>query len=196
MRLLTLIGLLLWNCHASASECKSYESFRFIDNEPSRCQCENFPKQLNYWSGFKSLKLVAACHYQQMQGQDGEPDSFVGFFFYRGAQIFSGVLRREPSEFINEFTFKGAKLTFEPPFYDYFVDLSFSDEAATEKKFKAPKPNEKTQCWEANIKFKVTEMQSNLGIDNMLGHFPRKYEVLKIGPYRKCFNPTPDPFAQ
>jgi len=39
-------------------------------------------------------------------------------------------------------------------------------------------------------------MESIFGWDNTEGDYPLKYEVLEMGPYRKCLNPTPDPFGQ
>lgn len=107
----------------------------------------------------------------------------------------SGVIKREPSEFINEFTFRGPKTipwpSKRPIFFRHAIYLQFSDAVLAEKKFKAPKPSDKTTCWEANARLNVTEMQSIFGWDNTEGDYPRKYNVLEVGPYRKCLNPAP-----
>ena len=198
MRRLKSLGLLFCLFHASASisadMCKEYP-----DEYPDllRCQGNNCPKVLQTSpSQFKNLKLVAACNYEI---RDSEP-RLVGDFFFQGEQIISGTIRREPSEFIDEFTLRGERRTSwpeKPPmFFRDQVYMQFNDEFMAEKAFKTPKPNKKTTCWEANVKLKIMTMVSVFGWDNREGDFPRKYTVLTVGPYRKCLNPTPDPFAQ
>lgn len=125
----------------------------------------------------------------------------IGAFLFQGEQIISGVIRREPSEFINEFTFRNESKTVSwptnpPIFFRHEVYLQFPDAISAEKKFRTPKPNKRTPCWEAIVKIKVTEMESIFGWDNTEGDYPQKYSVLEIGPYRNCLNPTPDPFTQ
>lgn len=200
MRLLTFLGFLFCIFQTSASTsvdiCK-----QFPRDYPDllRCQGSTCPKLLQTApSQFKNLKLAAACDYH-IQNQEGIPRE-VGTFIFKGQQIVSGVLRREPSEFINEFTLRGGKkiqCPEKPPlFFRDEVYLQFDGSPMTEKAFKTPKPTKSTPCWEANVKLNVTEMLSIFGWDNLEGDYPRKYSVLEISPYRKCLNPTPDVFVQ
>jgi hypothetical protein len=200
MHLLKFLGFLFCIFHASASisadMCKEYPH-EYPDL--LRCQGNNCPKLLQTSpSQFKNLKLVAACDYQ-IQNLEGVP-SEVGIFIFQGEQVVSGVLRREPSEFINEFTLRGEKTTpwpaKRPVFFRHEIYLQFPDALKAEKTFRTPKANRKTPCWEAKATLKVTEMHSIFGRDNTEGDYPQKYSVVEIAPYRKCLNPTPDPFAQ
>jgi hypothetical protein len=200
MRLLAFLGLLLCIFHASASvpadACKKYKQENPVYSQ-SRCRCNNFPKVLQTPpSQFQRLKMAAACDYEI---RDSEA-RVVGDFFFQGEQIISGVIRREPSEFLDEFTLRGEKITpwpEKPPvFFRHEVYLQFNDKLMAEKAFKTPKPNKRTPCWEARVKLKIITIQSVFGWDNREGDFPRKYNVLTVGPYRKCLNPSPDPFAQ
>jgi len=202
MRQLISLGLLLSLFHSSpslsADACKRHKSENPAYAQ-SRCQCKNFPKLLQTPpSQFKNLKLAAACDYQ-IQNILGEPRE-VGDFFFRGEQMVSGIVRREPSEFIDEFTLRGGKRVPSPAnppvFFRHEVFLQFNDQRLAEKTFKAPKPGEATPCWEAKARLKITEMRSVFGWDNREGDFPLKYEVMELGPYRKCLNPTPVPSGE
>jgi hypothetical protein len=203
MRLLTFLGLLFCIFHASASFSKDVdvcEKYGFNSPELPRCLGKNCPKLFQTPpSQFKNLKLAAACNYQIMDETPGN-NREVGAFFFQGEQIISGVLRREPSEFINEFTLRGEEKTpwpaKTPVFFRQEIYLQFSDALTAEKMFRTPKPNKRTSCWEAKVKLIITEMNSIFGWDNIEGDTPLKYSVLEVGPYQKCLNPTPDPFAQ
>lgn len=165
------------------------------------CEGTNCPKLFQTSpSQFRKLKFVAACNYQ-IWADIPDMRREIGAFLFKGEQTLLGVIRREPSEFINEFTFRDESKTVSSPskppiFFRHEIYLQFPDAVLAEKKFKAPKPNAKSNCWEANATIYVTEMWSIFGWDNMEGDYPQKYSVLKIGQYRKCLNPTPDPFAQ
>lgn len=203
MRLLKFLGLLLCIFHASASfprdvgVCKKHN---YESRELPSCQGNDCPKLFQTSPNqFRKLKLVAACSYQIMQESRGNHRE-VGAFFFQGEQIVSGVLRREPSEFIDEFTLRGEKATpwpeKTPIFFRGEIYLQFVDAQVAERAFKAPKANKRRSCWEAKVKLKITEMRSIFGWDNTEGNYPLKYSVLEVGPYQKCLNPTPDPFAQ
>ncbi len=200
MRLLTLIACLLCipQAHASSSQ-DLCEKHGYATPELPRCRGKACPQLLQTPpSQFRNLSLTAACNYQ-IQDIQGEPAE-VGAFFFTGKQMITGVLRREPSEFINEFTLRGEKKTpwpaKRPIFFRHELYLQFPDVRETEKKFRAPKPSPQAPCWEARVKLKITEMESIFGWDNTEGDYPLKYEVLEMGPYHKCLNPTPAPFGQ
>lgn len=202
MRLLLLLGLLSCIFHASVSFSKGVDACDKYDKSPELPSCygKHCPKLFQTSpTQFRNLKLVAACNYQIMDESPGNSRE-VGAFFFQGEQVISGVLRREPSEFINEFTLRGEETAVwpkkTPVFFRGDVYLQFPDMQETEKAFRAPKPNKRTQCWEAKVKLKITEMWSVFGWDNIEGDYPHKYTALEVGPYRKCLNPTPDPFAK
>lgn len=200
MRSLIFLGFLLGVFFifesASADACKKYKKENPVYSQ-SQCRCDNFPNILQTSpSQFQGLKLVAACDFEI---RDNEPRA-VGDFFFQGEQLISGTLRREPSEFISEFTLRGEKKIQRPEkppiFFRDEVYLEFGGGPMPENAFKAPKPNKSTPCWEAKVVLKIMAMQSVFGWDNREGDFPRKYTVLTVGPFRKCTNPTLDPFAQ
>lgn len=193
MRLLTFFGFLvcIFSASASTEACRKYKLANPAYAQ-SQCQCDNFPTALRTPpSRFPGLELTAACDFQI---RDSEP-GVVGDFFFEGEQVVSGILRREPSDFVDEFTLLGEERSTwpqKPPvFFRSVVHLQFNDQRMAKKVFKAPKPSEKAPCWEARVKLKITAMQSVFGWDNREGDFPRKYTVLTVGPYRKCANPTP-----
>lgn len=164
--------------------------------ELARCQGSKCPASLlTPPNQFPGLKLLAACDYHMAKDAEGAPPA-SGAFFFRGEQVVSGVLRREASEFIDEFTLLGATVTSwpeKPPlFFRGRVHLQFPDASKAEKAFSAPKPDGKTSCWEARVKLKITEMLSVFGWDNSEGDYPQKYTVLELGAYRKCPEPTPE----
>lgn len=203
MRLLKFLGLLLCIFHASTSLPKDVDvckKYNYTTPELPNCQGKNCPKLFRTPpSQFINLKLAAACSYQIMDETPGNHRE-VGAFFFQGEQIVSGVLRREPSEFIDEFTLRGEKRTpwpeQTPVFFRHEIYLQFVEESVAERAFKTPKTNKRTSCWEAKVKLKVTEMKSIFGWDNTEGDYPLKYNVLEVGPYRKCLNPTRGPSAQ
>lgn len=109
MRLLTLIACLLCIPQAYASSSQDLcEKHGYATPELPRCRGKACPQLLQTPpSQFRNLSLTAACNYQ-IQNIQGEPTE-VGAFFFTGEQTITGVLRREPSEFINEFTLRGEK---------------------------------------------------------------------------------------
>jgi len=183
MRLLPLLGCLFWISHASGSDCRAYGALTY--RESPQCQCSNFPKELKSFSPFRNLKLVAACDYQTLR-IEGKPEFSGGELFFRGEQLFSGLLKRRATEFDYEIRFKGERIKQQPPFYYEFVELVFSDERTALKKFKPPKFNSKVTCWEANVSIKVTEMKAMPSGNIQEGFHPIKYSVMSVGPYRQC----------
>lgn len=177
MRLLTFFGCLFWISNASGSVCQSYGALSYRDSP--QCQCSNFPKELESFSPFKNLKLVAACNYQT-EFSDGE-------LFFRGEQMFSGLLIRKATEHDWEIRFKGKRIKPQPPFYYRFVELIFPDENSARNKFETPKFTRKIGCWEANVRINVTVMKASLPPGNIQeGFHAIKYTVLDVGPYRQC----------
>lgn len=197
MRLLKFLTFLFCIFHASTSIsadlCKEYprEHAGLLRCQGNKCPNVLLTSPLQ----FKNLKLVAACDYEI---RDSEP-RLVGDFFFQGEQIIWGTIRREPSEFIDEFTLRGEKRTSAEKRSLFFRDhiyLQFNDQLMAEKEFKAPKSDKSRSCWEAKAQLKIFTMLSVFGWDNREGDFPRKYTVLTVEPYRKCLHPTPDPFAK
>lgn len=184
MRLLATIGFLLLFNHAAAFDCREYESQRFNEDQSSWCKCEDLPKALQAISDFKNLSLTAACNYE-IRNLGGE-ELPIGYFFYRGSQVFTGRMVRQATDEGWGFYLFGEKVAQRPPLYHSSVQLIFSDETLAQRNFNVPDFTEVTSCWEANVKINVTEMEIIVGDDTVEGNHIRKYSVLDVGPYRQC----------
>lgn len=176
----------------AADVCQRYH---YENPALSHCQGGKCPRLLQLAPNlYPGLKLLAACDYHISKDLQAGPAA-SGAFFFQGEQVVSGVLRREPSEFINEFTLLGETVTAwpenPPVFFRGRVHLQFPDASKAEKAFRTPGTDGETKCWEARVKLKITEMHSVFGWDNSEGDYPQQYTVLEQGPYRQCPDPTP-----
>lgn len=173
-----LLGLSSHNAGASEPTCSAIVGLP--RDQLAGCTCGPLVAKLPV-AAPSGMKLVAAC------GENEENGSWYGGFYFTGRHVQSGTVKREENEWFGDSLWFDADTQL--PYQAFSSEgqhLKFSDAAGANKRFRAPRPTQKTGCWSAKAKIEIQILQVLSGGTDESGSYARKYRVLSLGQYRPC----------